>query len=150
MSGAIVRTSFLDFLAANAPTESVVDLNGQYDELEDLLASGGIGANDPWLGVQFVGDVEVPITIGSSNTVGKYRETGAVLIHVVDIAKLGVSDTILTRAETLRTLFRGRKLDTVLIDSVGTVHFDQGAALKFEGGYMCGTFIIGYQNDIDL
>lgn len=150
MSGAIVRTEIFNFLAANAPTESVVDLNGQYDELEDLLADSGIGPNDPWLGVQFVGDAEIPITIGSNNTTGKYRETGVVLLHVVAIAKLGVSDTILTRAETLRTLFRGQKLGTMFIESMTPVQFDQGAALKFEDGYMCGTFILSYLNDIDF
>ena len=81
---------------------------------------------------------------------GKFRETGAVYIHVVDLAKLGVSDTILTRAEALRDLFRGQKIGRMFIESMTPVNFGAGAALRFEDGYMCGTFILGYLYDRDL
>ncbi len=150
MSSSYVRTQIKAFLATNAPTEKVVDLTGLHDELEDLLASESISMTEPWLGVQFVGGDENPITINSNNTQGKYREEGAVYIHVVDIAKLGVSDTILARAETLRALFRGQKIGTMLIGSVSTINFEAGAALRFEDGFISGAFIFSYQSDLDL
>ncbi len=150
MSSAYVRTTVKAFLAANAPTEDVIDLSGQFDELQDLLADNSIPNNSPWLGVQFIGDGEVPIVVGSNNTKGKYRETGAIYIHVVNIAKLGVSDSIVTRAEILRDLFRGQRIGDVVIESVSPVNFESGAALRFEGGFMCGSFIMGYYKDLDL
>jgi hypothetical protein len=150
MSSSYVRTQVKNFLDTNAPSETVIDLSGRYEDLEDMLAEGEIDSNSPWVGVQFIGSDEIPITIGSTNSGGKYRETGAVYIHVVDIAKLGVSDTILTRAETLRSLFRGRHIGDIIIDSVTPINFDAGAALRFEGGYMSGTFIIGYYRDLDF
>jgi hypothetical protein len=150
MSSAYVRTQFKNFIASNAPTEKVVDLSGQFAELTDVLTENSVGVNDTWLGIEFIGDDEVPITVGSNNTQGKYRETGAVYIHVVDIAKLGVSGTILTRAETLRALFRGRKIGTIFVESVTPVSFESGATLQFENGYMSGSFILGYLSDLDL
>lgn len=150
MSSAYVRTQIKSFLTANAPTEKQVDLTGLYEELPDALAAFSVGPNDTWLGLEFLGEDEVPITVGSTNTKGKYRETGAVYIHVVDIAKLAVSSSILTRAETLRNLFRGRRIGTIYIESVTPVSFESGATLQFEGGYMSGSFLLGYQADLDL
>lgn len=149
MSSSYIRTQIKTFLAANAPSETVVDLSGRFEELEDLLRDEGIN-NQPWVGVQFVGNDENPVTIGSNNTHGKFRETGAVFIHTVDVAKLGGSDTILARAEVLRDLFRGRKLGTMFVESVSPPNSEAGAALQFSGGYMCFTFVIGYLNDKDL
>ena len=149
MSSSSVRTKIKDFLSANS-TEKVMDLSGQFDNLQDMLADAGIGTEDPWVGVQFIGSDEVPITIGSSNTSGKYRETGAVYIHVVDIAKMGVSDTILSRAEILRNLFRGQEIGSLLIDSVAPINFENGAALHFEDGWISGSFVISYTCDLDL
>jgi hypothetical protein len=149
MSSVDVRTYIKDFLAANS-TEKIIDMTGQYDLLQDLIESQGITQDDPWVGLDFIGNEEIPITIGSSNISGKFRETGAVYIHVVDVAKLGVSDTILTRGEALRTLFRGQKIDRLFIESMTPVNFGAGAALRFEDGYMCGSFILGYLYDRDL
>lgn len=149
MSSSYVRTQFKNFLGANS-TENLVDLTGEYGELQDVLAASSVGPNDPWVGIEFMGDDEVPITIGSNNTHGKYREHGAVYIHVVDIAKLAVSSSILTRAETLRSLLRGQKIGSVFIESLTPVSFDGGATLQFEGGYMSGSFILSYLCDFDF
>lgn len=150
MSSSYVRTQFKDFLSTNATSENVIDLTGHYEEFQDLIESSGITSEDPWLGIEFIGSDEIPITVGSTNVQGKYRETGAVYIHVVDIAKLGVADILLSRAETLRNLFRGQRLGTIFIESVTPVNFAAGAALRFESGYMSGSFIIGYERDLDL
>lgn len=146
-----VRSLIKTFLAANAPSEKVFDLDGLFEELQDIENDAMQALPDgPWVGLQFIPGDEVPITIGSTNTQGKYREDGAVYIHVVDIAKLGVRDSILTRATTLRNLFRGREIGTMTIQSMTNVQFEAGAALRFEGGYMTGAFILSYINDLDL
>lgn len=150
MSSSAVRTAFKTFLSTYAPTENVVDLTGRFDELQDMLAEESLGPDDLWLGIEFIGSDEIPITVGATNTSGKYRETGAVYIHIVDIAKSGVDDLILARAETIRGLFRGQRIGSIYIESVTPVNFAAGAALQFEGGYMSGSFIIGYLSDIDL
>lgn len=149
MSSVAVRTLIKDFLSANTE-EKVVDLSGEFDVLEDMLESKSISVDDSWVGIEFIGNEEIPITIGSNNSSGKFRETGAVYIHVVDVAKLGVSDTILTRGEALRDLFRGQKIDRLFVESMTPINFGAGAALRFEDGYMCGTFILGYLYDRDL
>lgn len=149
MSSSYVRTQFKDFLAANAPDETLIDLTAQFDDLDEVLEQSGI-VDSPWLGIDFVGSDEVPITIGSSNTSGKYREEGAVYLHVVDIAKLGVSDSILSRAETLIGILRGQRIGTIFVESITPVNFGAGAALSFEDGYMSGSFIVAYQNDKDF
>lgn len=148
MSSAYVRDTIKDFLDDNS-LEDIVDLSSQYAELSDVLSEAGVGSRDPWVGIDFIGDDEVPITVGSSNVHGKFREVGAIYIHVVDVAKLGVSDNILTRAETLRSLFRGQKIGRIFIESVTPVNFGLGASLRFEDGWVSGSFILGYQSDTD-
>lgn len=150
MSSLYVRNQLKQFLSTYAPSEKVVDLTAEFSELSDLLETYEISLNDTWTGVQFIGHDEVPITVGSNNSHGKYRETGAIYIHVVDIASLGVSDRILARAESLRDLLRGRKLGTMFLESMTPVNFESGAALRFEDGYMCGSFMLSYQNDKDF
>ena len=150
MSSQYVRTEIKNFLSAQWPLEKWVDLTGEFSELPDMLDEASVGPSDPWVGIEFVGEDERPITVGSNNTQGKYRETGAIYIHVVDIAKLGVSANILTRAEAIRASLRGQKVGSVLIESVTPVSFGSGAALQFEGGYMSGSFILGYQCDFDF
>lgn len=149
MSSLDVRDAVITFLDTNS-SEDFIALDGHYENVADLVEASGLTSDDPWVGVQFIGNDEVPITIGSNNTTGKYRESGAIYIHVVDVAKLGVSGTILTRAETLRDLLRGVRIGSIFIESMTPVNFGPGAALQFEDGYMCGTFILGYLNDIDL
>lgn len=150
MSSIYVRTQIKTFLSINAATETVVDLSGQYEEMQDLLNNEGLIPDDKWVGIQFMGSDEVPVSIMANNAVGKYRETGVIHIHTIDIAKLGVADAILTRAEALRDLFRGQRIGNILIESVTPVNFDAGAALKFEAGFMCGSFMMSYRYDRDL
>ena len=150
MSSTYVRTQIKNFLTTIAPTETFIDLTARFEDIEDLITDAGLDRMDPWIGLQFVGNEEIPITIGADNTKGKYRELGAVFIHIVDVAKLGVGDTILGRAETLRGLLRGRRVGTLFIESVSPPNFEQGATLQFEAGYMSASFIATYTNDVDL
>lgn len=150
MSSMYVRTQIKDFLATNAPTEDVVDLTAAFDDFKQLLADSNIQPEAPFLGLQFQGDDEIPVALAATNDQGKYRETGAIYLHVADSAQLGVGDSLLTRGEVLRNLFRGRRIGAIIIESVTPMNFDLGATLEFEGGYMSGSFLMSYQRDLDL
>lgn len=150
MSSVDVRAKIKTFLTVNAPSEDVIDLTAVYSEIKELLEAEGITSDSPWLGLQFVGDDETPVTVPATNDQGKYREIGAVFFHVVDVAKLGVGDSLLTRGETLRNLMRGQRIDGIVIQSVSPMNFDSGATLQFEGGFMSGSFIVNYEYDFDL
>jgi hypothetical protein len=150
MSSAAVRTAIFDFLDTNAPTESVVDLTSQFGEIKEFVADSGVQPDSPWLGVQFIGSDELPIGLAANNVIGKYRETGAVYIHCVEVARLGVGNTLLTRGEALRNLFRGQNISGVVVESVTPLNFDGGATLQFEGGYMSASFLMSYYFDVDL
>lgn len=149
MSSTYVRTQIKDFLDDNS-SEDVIDLTALPEEFKELLAEYEIQPDAPWLGVQFIGDDEIPIALAATNDQGKYRETGAVHFHVVATAQLGVGDLMLARGEVLRNLFRGRRIGDIIIDSVTPMNFDSGATLQFEGGYMSGSFFMAYRRDLDL
>lgn len=150
MSSAYVRTQIKEYLAANAPTESVIDLTGVFQEITELLGDNEIQPDAPWLGLEFIGNEELPIALAATNDQGKYRETGAVSFHVVDQAALGVGDKVLTRGEALRKIFRGARIGNVLVTGMTLLNFGHGATLDFEGGYIAGTFQITYESDLDL
>lgn len=148
MSSVYVRTQVKQFLADNS-SESVIDLTAQFGQMREMLADE-IQPDAPWLGITFIGDDEIPIALAATNDQGKYRETGAIYFHVCAVAKLGVGDSLLTRGEVLRDLFRGRRIGDIIIDNVTPMNFDNGATLDFEGGYISGSFLAGYRRDVDL
>lgn len=150
MSSTYVRDTLKTFIAAEAPTESVIDLTSSFQEIQELIADNDVQPDAPWLGIEFQGDDEVPVGLAANNTQGKYRELGAVYFHVVEVARLGNGDRLLTRGENLRNLLRGRRIGNILIESVTPMNFQQGATLQFEGGYMSASFIIGYEYEFDL
>jgi hypothetical protein len=150
MSSSYVRTQLKTFITANSPAENQADMSGGYEDIQVFLGDKGIAMTDPWLGLQFIPNDEVPITLPATNTSGKYRETGAVYIHIVDVAKPNVSDSILTRGETLRDLLRGRRLGEVKVESITPLNFELGATLNFDGGFVAASFILSYQYDRDL
>jgi hypothetical protein len=150
MSSSYVRTTVKQFLTDEAPAENQIDLTALYKEVKEMISEAGLGPTDPWLGLQFIGNDEAPITIPATNSSGKYRETGVIFFHVVCVAKLGVGDAILARGETLRNLLRGRRIGSIVIESVTPMNFEAGATLQFEGGYMSGSFIASHERDLDL
>lgn len=151
MSSKYVRDQIQLVLATDAPTESVIDLTGDFLDLHDLLVDKGLAVGDPWLGLQFVGGEEIPVSIEASNQRGKYREHGVIFLHVVELASLGVHNVILTRGEALRDKLRGRRIgNSILIEGVSPVNFGRGATLSFDGGYTAGVIQIDYQRDLDL
>ena len=150
MSSVAVRTTFKNFLTANAPTENLIDMSGHYEDVEDLLDQSGVGMGDPWIGLNFIPSDEIGITVPATNDSGKYRESGIIQVHVVDIAKLAVSDSILARCETLRNLLRGRRITDLKIEGVTPPSFEAGTTLEFEAGFISATFIVTYELDFDL
>lgn len=149
MSSAACRTEILNFLDSESE-EDVVDLTALYGELDQELTNAGISPDSPWLGVRFVGDDEIPVSLAATNDQGMYRESGAIYFDIVDVAKLGGGNSLLTRAETLRNLLMGQRIGSTIIQSVSLPNFDAGTTLQFEGGWMSGSFICGYIRDRNL
>lgn len=151
MSSKFVRDSILEFLEEELEGETVIDLTAQFDELQDLLTAYDLTMNDAWIGVQFVGSEEIPISIQSQNQKGCFREIGVIYIHVVDVSHIGVHNSILARAEVIRNLLRGRRINnSVIIEQVGPPNFGEGITLNFEGGYTASAITIFYKRDLDL
>lgn len=150
MSSAYVRTTIKDFVETNVPSENLVDLSSQFGEMKEFLADFGVPVDGPWLGIQFIGDDEIPIGLAATNDQGLYRESGAIYFHICDVARLGNGDSLLTRGETLRNLLRGRHIGDIIIEGVTPMNFDQGATLQFEGGYMSGSFYVSYIRDNNI
>jgi hypothetical protein len=152
VSSNFVRTEFKNFItAALTPPDTLIDLSGQYSELDNLLSDQGVSLGGIWTGIEFFPGDEIPISIGSNNTQGKYRENGTVYIHVVGIASLGAgSQTILDRAEVLRNALRGQRLGSIFVESVSPPSFNDSDSFGFGQGYVAVSFLVGFQNDLDL
>jgi len=150
VSSTTVRTQIKSFLTTNAAGETQVDLTSDFQDFKELLTDSGVAQDAPFLGLQFIGDDEIPVGLAATNDQGKYRETGAIFFHLATVAKIGNGDSLLTRGEALRNLMRGRRIGSIIIESVTPMNFDSGATLQFEGGYMSGSFLASYQMDLDL
>lgn len=149
MSSVYVRQQIKQFLEAESD-ENVLDLTGEFEDIKDLLADSDLQPNAPWLGLEFIGDEELPIALAATNDQGKYREFGSVFFHVVAEAQIGGGDALLARGEVLQNLFRGRRIGDIAITGMTMMNFSSGATLQFEGGYMSGSFQVTYQRDNDL
>jgi hypothetical protein len=146
MSSVYVRNSMKNFLTSNS-SEKFIELDGHYENIEDLLVQEGTDMNSPWVGLSYTGNDEIPISIAAGNNQGVYRETGLVQIHIVDIAKLGVSGSMMARAEVLRNLLRGSRVSDIKVESISPPNFDLGTTLEFEAGFMSCTFSVTYEYD---
>lgn len=151
MSSIYVRDEVKSFFVSDIPTETIVlDLTGEWSDFEEYLRSNGVNYDTPWVGLQFIGNDEVPISLTANNSKGCYRETGIVYIHVVEPASLTSGNAIVTRAETIRKAFRGQRIGDMLIESVSPVNTERGGTLEFDGGYVSGSVIASYQRDENL
>lgn len=147
MSSKNVRDEIRTFLSQNS-AETVVDLTAQFDDLRSLLAESSVQPDAPWLGLEFVGDAEEPVSLSADNEKGLYREYGLIQLHVCAVAKIGVGATLETRGEVLRDLFRGRRIGAIVVESVSPINTGPGATLEFEAGYVSGTISVGYKYDM--
>lgn len=146
MSSLAVRNLTRDFLAENSD-ESVVDLTGEFQELRELLAESEVQPDTPWLGLDFSGDGEEPVSLTADNTKGLYRETGLIHLHVCAVAKIGVGANLESRSEALRNLFRGRRIGGIVVETVSPMNTGRGSTLEFEAGYVSGTVNVAYHFD---
>lgn len=150
MSSVYVRNQIKSFIGSNLATENLIDLTGEYRDIEDVIDGASLDYKDPWLGIQFTGSSDQPINVGANNVTGLYREIGVIMLHVVSMAKATATTDILTRAETIRDAFRGQRINDIVIEEVTTPNFEQGATLDFESGYVSATVIISYERDHNL
>jgi hypothetical protein len=151
MSSQYVKDQIINFFSSDVTSEAnVLDVTAQFDYLNDYLESNGVTSKDRWLGLQFVGSDEQPITVPATNTSGKYREFGSVFVHVVEVASSNAVVQLMTRAENIRNKFRGLNLNGVRIESVTPPNFEFGATLNFDGGYTACAIVINYEYDINL
>ncbi len=147
MSSSAVRTLVKDFLEDNS-AEAVVDLTGEFDDVRTLLADLNIQPDSPWLGLEFVGDTEDPVSLSADNEKGLYREYGLIQLHVCAAAQIGAGNAMLARAEALRNLFRGRRIGALVVETLTPMNTGPGATLEFNAGYVSGTVSIGYHFDL--
>jgi len=150
MSSSYVRTQIKNFITTNFPAENIIDLTGQYLEIKDFLAANSLTYESNWLGIDFIGSDETPITVGASNTTGCYREDGSLFFHVVEPIKIAAASNILTRTEALRNGLRGQRIGDIIIESVTPLSTTEGSTLQFSGGFTSGSFIINYYRDLNL
>lgn len=141
------REQIINHLESNSG-ENFIDLTAAYQEIKELLADEDLQPDDDFVGLEFIGGEIVPVSLAANERVGLYREVGALLVHICAQAKIGVGQVILTRGEALQKLFFGRRLGDVVIDEVRDINTAQGASLNFDGGYVSGTFQVGYYRDI--
>lgn len=147
MSSSAVRTLVKDFLEDNS-AEIVVDLTGEYADVREMLGEAGVQPDSPWLGLEFAADLEEPVALSADNEKGLYREYGLIQLHICAVAKIGAGNAMLARAETLRNLFRGRRIGGIVVESLTPMNTGPGATLEFEAGYVSGTVTITYHYDL--
>lgn len=144
MSSKYVRNQINTYLSANS-AETFIDISGESRELLDLVADNSITVDDNWVGVQYAASIEEPISINS----GCYREFGTILLHIV--APIGpniVYSNILDRAESLQSLFRGKRINDIVIESITPLNTERGTTLEFDNSFTSGTFFVNYYRDL--
>ncbi len=150
MSSLYVRNEFFNFVDTALPTENVIDISGEFDNINDFTDANGLNPDDPWLGIQYIGAFEEPVDIVGNNLKGTYREAGSIYIHVVGVAGIGQTNAILTRAEAIRDAIRGQRINDMVIETVAPPTVGGGATLSFTGGLMSATILIEYHRDLNL
>lgn len=146
MSSLPVRNLIRNFLAENSP-ETVVDITGLWDNLRDGLAEAGVQPDAPWLGLEFIGEPEEPVSLTANNQQGLYREYGLVQLHVVAPARIGVGQSLETRGQSLHDLFKGRRIGGIIVERIFPLNTGPGATLDFEAGFVSGTIGIQFHYD---
>lgn len=151
MSSEYVRTTFNSFItAATSGAETVIDITSDFEEINDFLALNSLTYASNWVGLYYVGDSELPISIPTTNDTGLYREQGSIYIHVVTPTSIGCHTGIITRAEVIRNLVRGKRLGNITIESVSPVNFNNGYSLDMDAGFTSGVLITNYHMDLNL
>lgn len=150
MSSGAFRTAILNHLKTNT-SENIIDLSGEYEEVQEMLTHNGLQMGATWVGVQFFPSDEFPVDVVGEYKKGHYREEGMVYLHIVDLAYFGAASAITTRADAIRDLLRGARIsNNIVIEKVVPVIFGRGATLNFEGGYTAGLVSFEYRRDFNV
>ena len=150
MSSLYVRGQITSFIGTNLATEKVIDLSGHYEDIRDILTAAGLTDSSNWLGLQFIGTEERAINVGADNSKGCYREFGSIYLHVVEPARLGVANAILTRATTIINAFRGQRINDMIITGLTPPNLEAGSTIDFEAGFSSASIIVDYYRDLNL
>lgn len=150
MSSSYVRQEIESFIENNLPSETLVDFTLEYKELKDMLSEKGLNDKSSFLGIQYIGSDELPVSVFSNNENGKYRETGSIFLHIVSPIKKSAKDDILGRAENVRDVLRGQRIGSILINSVTPPNFESSGTLQFDGGFVSASVIVNYMRDKSL
>lgn len=143
MSSVYVRDEIKTYFAANS-VETLVDLSGENRTLKEITNDYSIGFNDDWIAISFIGASEEPISIATDC----YREFGSVFFHIVAPIKNNGIDDILNRCETIRSIFRGKRINDIIITTISPPTTDVGTTLDFDNGFTSASFIVDYQRDL--
>jgi len=149
MSSKYVRDQFNNFIDTNS-SENIIDLTGQFLTLNEVVSNAGLGRNDDWVGIQFIGASEEIHSITATNSQGRYREIGSVYLHIVARVSDSTTDDIINRSETLRNLLRGRRIEDMIIEGVAPENFEAGTTLELDAGYQSASIILNYYRDLNL
>jgi hypothetical protein len=150
MSSSYVRDQFLAYLKLQVPTETFIDMDGEIDTLQDLLSNESVGMQDPWVGLSYIGNDEIPISLPANGNKGCYRELGSIHLHIAEMAQIAVAAKILPRAKALIDCLRGVRINDMVIEKVTPPNFGQGATLELSGGYTSASIIVDYYRDLNL
>jgi hypothetical protein len=154
MSSLNVRTEIKNYFSAELPGEVLIDWTSEERPLGAILQENSLDHNDSFYAIQFIGSDEEPIAIASNTNQGCYRETGAIYFHVVvPSGRIGgqtAAERLLPKAEALRDILRGARINGVVIESVTPPNTEAGATLEFEQGFMSASVIAAYYYDINL
>lgn len=143
MSSLDVREDLKTYFDAST-SEVIIDISGETRDLLTVMQANSIGVNDECLFIQFIGSNEEPISVQA----GCYRETGTMYIHVIAPVAIGAIDGILTRCKTIRSIFRGKRVDNIVIESVSPPNTETGTTVEINNNYTSASFFIDYYADI--
>ena len=126
MTSPAIRQAVKDELAANWSLCPVFDLS-DYITLDDMPA----GPTDKVLLLSFGFSSESMVTIAHTGSHG-WQEIGVFYFHLLFPTGDDAAEALVW-GEQLRTLFRGKRFDDVIIDSVPPFTDQDGAAIRLNG-----------------
>lgn len=140
MSSSYVRDTVKDWLAANSPLTTVLDL-ADINTLADLPPN----LTGAWIAVQFVSAVEERVSIGPEAC---WREEGIFFVHVVVPAGFNASAAI-AYCETIRAGLRGNRLaPDMYVRSVDPPSDAASIALGLDGPWKGWAVVADYYRDL--
>jgi hypothetical protein len=150
MSSGYVRNQIIGYLQTELPTEKILDISAEFENIQDFLSANGVRHTEPWIGLTFLGGEESPMGLVADGLQGKYREIGSVEIHIVAKSKIGIGASIITRADAVVNSLRGRRIGDILIESIVQPNFGTGSTMDFEAGMTSAVVLAAFQRDLDL